>query len=186
MQEKKGIAILGSTGSIGTQALDVIESYPEVFDLQVITANTSADLLIEQAIKHQPNSVVIVDEHQFKKVQDALWDQDIHVYAGVDALSQVVDSNDVDTVLTAMVGYAGLRPTLAAIQAKKTIALANKETLVVAGELITKEAQKKRCKYLSRGFGAFRHFSMFDWRVSQPDRKNLPDGIGRSFSRLFT
>lgn len=142
MQEKKGIAILGSTGSIGTQALDVIESYPEVFDLQVITANTSADLLIEQAIKHQPNSVVIVDEHQFKKVQDALWDQDIHVYAGVDALSQVVDSNDVDTVLTAMVGYAGLRPTLAAIQAKKTIALANKETLVVAGELITKEAQK--------------------------------------------
>lgn len=142
MQEKKGIAILGSTGSIGTQALDVIEWYPEVFDLQVITANTSADLLIEQAIKHQPNSVVIVDEHQFKKVQDALWDHDIHVYAGVDALSQVVDSNDVDTVLTAMVGYAGLRPTLAAIQAKKTIALANKETLVVAGELITKEAQK--------------------------------------------
>lgn len=140
MQQKKGIAILGSTGSIGTQALEVIENYPDRFDLQVITANKNGDLLIEQALKHRPNTVVIVDETQFEKVKSALWEHDIHVYAGSDALSQVVESNEVHVVLTAMVGYAGLKPTLSAINAKKDIALANKETLVVAGELITKEA----------------------------------------------
>ncbi len=138
---KKGIAILGSTGSIGTQALEVIEAYPEKFDLQVITANKNADLLIKQALKFHPNAVVIVDESQFEKVKDALWEEDIHVFAGSAALKQVVEYNDVDIVLTAMVGYAGLEPTLSAIYAKKTIALANKETLVVAGELITKEAK---------------------------------------------
>lgn len=142
MQQKKGIAILGSTGSIGTQALEVIEAYTDKFDLQVITAHKNADLLIKQAIKHKPNSVVIVDEDQFLKVKDALWDHDIHVYAGADALSQVVESNEIHTVLTAMVGYAGLKPTLSAIRAKKTIALANKETLVVAGELVTQEAME--------------------------------------------
>jgi 1-deoxy-D-xylulose-5-phosphate reductoisomerase len=142
MQQKKGIAILGSTGSIGTQALEVIEAYPETFDLQVITAHKNSDLLIEQALKHKPNTVVIVDESQFKKVKDALWDHEIHVYAGADSLSQVVESNEIHTVLTAMVGYAGLKPTLAAIRAKKSIALANKETLVVAGELVTKEAME--------------------------------------------
>jgi 1-deoxy-D-xylulose-5-phosphate reductoisomerase len=141
MQQKKGIAILGSTGSIGTQALEVIESYPDIFDLQIITANKNADLLIEQAIKHKPNTVVIVDENLFTKVKDALWEHDIHVYTGADALSQVVESNEINTVLTAMVGYAGLKPTLSAIRAKKNIALANKETLVVAGELVTKEAR---------------------------------------------
>jgi len=142
MQQKKGIAILGSTGSIGTQALEVIESYPEVFDLQVITAYKNADLLIEQALKHKPNTVVIGDESQYQKVKDVLFEHDIHVYCGEEALCQVVDSNDIDTVLTAMVGYAGLKPTLAAIRAKKNIALANKETLVVAGELVTKEAER--------------------------------------------
>ena len=138
--QKKGIAILGSTGSIGTQALEVISNYPDLFDLQVITANKNADLLIAQAKKHQPNIVVIADESLYDKVQDALIDEDIHVYTGEDAISQVVDTWEVDVVLTAMVGYAGLKPTLAAIRAKKNIALANKETLVVAGELITKEA----------------------------------------------
>ena len=140
MTTKKGIAILGSTGSIGTQALQVIEAYPEKFDLQVITAYKNADLLIEQAKKHSPNTVVIGDESQFEKVKSELWDLDIHVYCGERALEQVVDSSEIHTVLTAMVGYAGLKPTLSAIRAKKTIALANKETLVVAGELITKEA----------------------------------------------
>jgi len=140
MQKKKGIAILGSTGSIGTQALEVIEVYPEKFDLQVITANKNADLLIEQAIKHQPNIVVIADESLFEKVRNALSEQDIHVYAGTKALSQVVMGDEIDVVLTAMMGYAGLEPTLSAIHAKKNIALANKETLVVAGELITKLA----------------------------------------------
>ncbi len=140
MQKKKGIAILGSTGSIGTQALEVIEVYPEQFDLQVITANKNADLLIEQAIKHQPNIVVIAEESLFEKVRTALIDEDIHVYTGAKALSQVVMGNEIDVVLTAMMGYAGLEPTLSAIHAKKNIALANKETLVVAGELITKLA----------------------------------------------
>ncbi len=142
MNPKKGIAILGSTGSIGTQALEVIAAYPEKFDLQVITANLNADLLIEQAIQFQPNEVVIVDENQYQKVKDALWDHDIKVYAGEMALAQVVESNEVDVVLTALVGYAGLKPTMHAIRAKKAIALANKETLVVAGELVTKAARE--------------------------------------------
>lgn len=143
MQEKKGIAILGSTGSIGTQALEVLAAYPEYFDLQVLTAGKNAELLIEQALKFQPNSVVITDESQYQKVKDALWSADIHVYAGHEALCQVVESTEVDTVLTALVGYAGLKPTIHAIEAGKTIALANKETLVVAGELITKLAREK-------------------------------------------
>lgn len=142
MTKKKGIAILGSTGSIGTQALEVIEAYPEFFDLQVITAGKNADLLIEQAKKYQPNTVVITDESSYQKVKEALWDLDIHVYGGSEALCQVVESTEVDTVLTALVGYAGLKPTLRAIEAKKTIALANKETLVVAGELVTKLARE--------------------------------------------
>lgn len=143
MQEKKGIAILGSTGSIGTQALEVIEAYPDKFDLQILTANRNADLLIEQAIKFKPAAVVIVDESQYTKVKDALWDYDIQTYAGVDSLDQVVTYSDVDVVLTALVGYAGLKPTLAAIDAGKSIALANKETLVVAGELVTERAKQK-------------------------------------------
>jgi len=143
MSEKKGIAILGSTGSIGTQALEVISAYPEYFDLQVITAGKNADLLIEQALKYQPNTIVIGDENQYLKVKEALKDEDIHVYCGEDALCQVVESNEIHTVLTALVGYAGLKPTIHAINAGKTIALANKETLVVAGELITKLAKEK-------------------------------------------
>jgi len=143
MQEKKGIAILGSTGSIGTQALEVLAAYPDYFDLQVLTAGKNADLLIEQALKFQPNAVVITDESQYQKVKDALWAEDIHVYAGQEALCQVVESNEVHTVLTALVGYAGLKPTIHAIEAGKTIALANKETLVVAGELITRLAREK-------------------------------------------
>ena len=115
MQEKKGIAILGSTGSIGTQALEVIEAYPDKFDLQVITAGKNADLLIVQALKFKPNSVVISDETQYLKVKEALANEDIHVYSGDDAICQVVESNEVHVVLTALVGYAGLKPTLRAI-----------------------------------------------------------------------
>jgi 1-deoxy-D-xylulose-5-phosphate reductoisomerase len=143
MQQKKGIAILGSTGSIGTQALEVIEAYPEYFDLQVITAQSNAQLLIEQAKKFQPNAVVIVDESHYTTVKEALYSEGIHVYAGKDALCQVVEFNDVHVVLTALVGYAGLKPTLAAIDAGKDIALANKETLVVAGEIVTQRAREK-------------------------------------------
>ncbi|MFN5443713.1 MAG: 1-deoxy-D-xylulose-5-phosphate reductoisomerase [Crocinitomicaceae bacterium] len=136
MVKKKGIAILGSTGSIGTQALEVIEAYPDFFDLQVITANGNADLLIQQAKKFQPNEVVIVDESKYQYVKDALLNEEIKVYAGMDALNQVVTGSEIDVVLTALVGYAGLKPTIEAIKSKKTIALANKETLVVAGALI--------------------------------------------------
>ncbi|MCL4856012.1 MAG: 1-deoxy-D-xylulose-5-phosphate reductoisomerase, partial [Flavobacteriales bacterium] len=140
MQEKKKIAILGSTGSIGTQALEVIEEHANEFQVEVLTTNTKADLLIEQAIKFKPNAVVIIDETQYQKVADALWQHDIKTYTGKDALAQVVEMKEIDIVLTALVGYAGLLPTINAIKAKKTIALANKETLVVAGELITKLA----------------------------------------------
>jgi 1-deoxy-D-xylulose-5-phosphate reductoisomerase len=143
MSEKNGIAILGSTGSIGTQALEVIENHPDYFDLQVLTAGKNADLLIEQAKKYQPNTVVIGDEDSYQKVKDALWGENIHVYCGEDALCQVVEATNVHTVLTALVGYAGLKPTIHAIEAGKTIALANKETLVVAGEFITKLAREK-------------------------------------------
>lgn len=142
MSEKKGLAILGSTGSIGTQALEVVEAYPDYFDLQVITANKNADLLIEQALKYRPNTVVLVDDTYYKKVKEALSQEDIHVYCGEDALCQAVESNEIHMVLTGLVGYAGLKPTIAAINAKKEIALANKETLVIAGELITSLAQQ--------------------------------------------
>lgn len=143
MQKPSGLAILGSTGSIGTQALDVLRANPERFDLQVLTAHSNYTLLIEQALEFKPNAVVIGDEQHYQLVKEALWEQDIHVYAGQRAIEQVVEAHEIDTVLTAMVGYAGLRPTLSAIRAGKHIALANKETLVVAGEIITKEAQQK-------------------------------------------
>jgi 1-deoxy-D-xylulose-5-phosphate reductoisomerase len=140
--EKKKIAILGSTGSIGTQTLEVIEEHADKFEVEVLTANSNADLLIEQALKFKPNTVVIVDETKFEKVSEALWEHDIKTFTGVDALAQVAAMQEIDIVLTALVGYAGLLPTIKAIEAKKTIALANKETLVVAGELITKLARE--------------------------------------------
>lgn len=143
MRQKKGVAILGSTGSIGTQALEVIEAYPDHFDLQVLTAQSNAELLVEQARKFQPNAVVIGDEQKYAFVKEALANDFIHVYAGSESLAQVVTFSEVQVVLTALVGYAGLKPTLAAIDAGKDIALANKETLVVAGELVTKRAFEK-------------------------------------------
>jgi len=145
---KKKIAILGSTGSIGTQALEVIEEHADKFQVEVLTANGNADLLIEQAIKFKPNVVVVADEAKYKKVEEALWKHDIKTYAGNDALAQVVEMDDIDVVLTALVGYAGLLPTINAIKAKKTIALANKETLVVAGELINKLAIENKVAIL--------------------------------------
>jgi 1-deoxy-D-xylulose-5-phosphate reductoisomerase len=140
---KKGVAILGSTGSIGTQALEVIESKPDNFEVELLTANGNCTLLIEQAKKFKPNAVVIADESKYKLVSDALWPLDIKVYAGHDALSQCVEMEGIDIVLTALVGYAGLKPTLAAINAGKHIALSNKETLVVAGDLVTQLAREK-------------------------------------------
>jgi 1-deoxy-D-xylulose-5-phosphate reductoisomerase len=133
---KKHIAILGSTGSIGSQALEVIEKNPGLFSLEVITAGSNASLLIRQAIKHRPNHVVIADDRKYHDVSDALSGYPIKVYAGREAISQVVQIDSVDLVLASMVGFTGLYPTLTAIRSGKNIALANKETLVVAGKLI--------------------------------------------------
>ncbi|WP_456461185.1 1-deoxy-D-xylulose-5-phosphate reductoisomerase [Reichenbachiella sp.] len=145
---KKKISILGSTGSIGTQALEVIEANPDHFELEAITANENADLLIKQAIQFRPNLVVIANEDKYQQVFDALDHLDIKVYAGENALCHAAELEEVDVVLTALVGYAGLKPTLRAIEAGKAIALANKETLVVAGELVTTLARKKRVPIL--------------------------------------
>lgn len=143
LSTSKNIAILGSTGSIGTQALEVIAANPEHFTAEVLTAQNSASLLIEQAKTFKPNVVVIGNEDKYQEVFDALDPLDIKVYAGANALCSVVQMDSVDLVLTALVGYAGLKPTIAAIEHGKNIALANKETLVVAGELITKVAAEK-------------------------------------------
>ena len=145
---KKKIAILGSTGSIGTQALEVIEQNPELFEVEVLTANNSVELLIQQAKKFQPNVVVIANKEKYQLVSSALEDEDIKVYAGEEALNQVVEMDTIDLVLTAMVGYSGLIPTYNAVNAGKPIALANKETLVVAGEIITKAAREKQVDLL--------------------------------------
>ena len=133
---KKQIAILGSTGSIGTQALQVIEEHPDRYEAYVLTANNRVDDLIAQARKFKPEAVVIANETKYQQLKDALADLPIKVYAGEEALCQIVAETPIDIVLTAMVGYAGLKPTMNAIRARKVIALANKETLVVAGELI--------------------------------------------------
>jgi 1-deoxy-D-xylulose-5-phosphate reductoisomerase len=140
---KKCIAILGSTGSIGTQTLDVVRAHPDKLEVEVLTAANNADLLIAQAAEFKPNVVVIGNEQLYDKVLAALDPLHIKVYAGEKALSHVVQMDTIDIVLTALVGYAGLIPTMKAIEAGKHIALANKETLVVAGELVTKLAQEK-------------------------------------------
>jgi 1-deoxy-D-xylulose-5-phosphate reductoisomerase len=145
---KKKIAILGSTGSIGTQALEVIEEHSDKFQVEVLTAKTNATLLIEQAIKFKPNAVVIVDGSRFDEVSEKLWEYGIKTFTGEAALAQVVEMDAINIVLTALVGYAGLLPTINAIKAKKSIALANKETLVVAGELITKLARENNVAIL--------------------------------------
>ena len=145
---KKKIAILGSTGSIGTQTLEVIEEHPDLFEAYALTANHNADLLIEQARKFNPEFVVIADETLYSKVKDALSDLPMKVYAGSDAICEVASMDTIDVVLTAMVGYAGLKPTIAAIKAHKTIALANKETLVVAGQLVEKLSMENHAPIL--------------------------------------
>lgn len=140
----KRIAILGSTGSIGAQTLNVISKFPDEFKVEVLTANNNFQLLIEQAKKFKPNSVVIANEDFYKQVDDELWNYGIKTYAGEQALEQIVEMGEIDIVLTAMVGFKGLKPTVAAIKAGKPIALANKEPLVVAGEYLTQLAAEKR------------------------------------------
>jgi len=142
-ESKKCIAILGSTGSIGTQALDVIRDNKDVFQVEVLTARTNAELLAKQAVEFDANAVVIIDEAKYKWLKDQLFDKGIKVYCGEQALAEVVEMDSIDIVLTAVVGFSGLKPTIHAIRAGKHIALSNKETLVVAGEIITVEAKKK-------------------------------------------
>jgi 1-deoxy-D-xylulose-5-phosphate reductoisomerase len=143
LSEKKNIAILGSTGSIGTQALDVVRANPDAFGVEVLTGNGNADLLIKQAIEFNPNTVVIAEESKYNYVKDALQSYDIKVFAGNKAISEVVEMESIHMVLAAIVGYAGLESTISAIKAGKQIALANKETLVVAGDLVTSLAKEK-------------------------------------------
>jgi 1-deoxy-D-xylulose-5-phosphate reductoisomerase len=142
MTEAKRVAILGSTGSIGTQTLEVIRQHPDKFTVEILTAQNSCDLLIAQALEFQPNAVVIGSEDKYQKVKEALLPHDIKVFAGQKSIAQVVEMETIDVVLTALVGYSGLIPTVHAIKAGKPIALANKETLVVAGELITQLARE--------------------------------------------
>ncbi len=141
--EKRGVAILGSTGSIGTQALEVIKAHPELFSVEVLVANNNIELLAEQVKIFQPNVVVIANESFYPQLSEMLRDEPVKVFAGAESIEQVVEMKSIQIVLTAMVGYAGLIPTIRAIEAGKHIALANKETLVVAGELITRKAAEK-------------------------------------------
>src|SRR5687767_4557415 len=143
MPDKKHIAILGSTGSIGTQALEVVRANKDVFEVEVLVGNSNADLLIQQAKEFFPNTVVVADENKYQKVKEALAGDDIKVFAGQKSVEQVVEMESIDLVLAGIVGYAGLASTIAAIRAGKQIALANKETLVVAGELVTALAKEK-------------------------------------------
>jgi 1-deoxy-D-xylulose-5-phosphate reductoisomerase len=143
LKTKKNIAILGSTGSIGTQALDVIRANPDSFCVEVLTGSANADLLIKQALEFDPNTVVIADESKYQYVKDALASTDIKVFAGNKAIADTVTMDSIDMVLAAIVGYAGLESTISAIKAGKQIALANKETLVVAGDLVTALAKEK-------------------------------------------
>ena len=146
--KKKQIAILGSTGSIGTQALKVIEEHPDLYEAYALTANNQVELLAEQARKFMPAAVVIANESKYLQLKEMLADLPIQVYAGADALCEIVEAKPIDVVLASMVGYAGLRPTMNAIRAGKAIALANKETLVVAGELINALAQQYKTPIL--------------------------------------
>ena len=145
---KRRLAILGSTGSIGTQALEVVSEHPDEFEVYALTAHHQVDLLIRQARRFMPEVVVIANEQHYLELKEALADWPVKVWAGVDAIAQVVQMEPIDMVLTALVGYAGLRPTIAALEAGKVIALANKETLVVAGELITTLAKEKNAPIL--------------------------------------
>lgn len=182
---KKRIAILGSTGSIGTQALEVIEKHSELYEAYILTANNQVDKLIEQARKHKPEAVVIANEQHYPKLQEALADLPIKVYCGTEALCQVVAEDPVDIVLTALVGFAGLRPTISAIKAHKPIALANKETLVVAGELIDALAAENNVPILPVDSEHSAIFQCLVGELGNPIEKILLTASGGPF-RKFT
>ncbi|MEE0921682.1 MAG: 1-deoxy-D-xylulose-5-phosphate reductoisomerase [Paludibacteraceae bacterium] len=184
--DMKQIAILGSTGSIGTQTLDVVRQHPNEFSVYALSAHRSVDLLIQQALEFNPAVVCIADESCYARLRDALSDLPIKVMAGMDAIAQMVTMPDIDVVVAAMVGYAGLRPTMEAIRAKKTIALANKETLVVAGEIICRLAQHYKVPILPVDS---EHSAIFQCLVGErplgpspalPSREGVPSLEGES------
>ncbi|MDD4848095.1 MAG: 1-deoxy-D-xylulose-5-phosphate reductoisomerase [Bacteroidales bacterium] len=177
----KKIAVLGSTGSIGRQTLEVIEEHPDQFSAEILTAGSNAPLLIEQAQKFRPNTVVIADKSKYKEVAEVLQPLDIKVFAGEESITQSVECSDCDMVLTALVGFAGLKPTLAAIRSGKAIALANKETLVVAGELITQEAIQHRCPILPVDSEHSAIFQCLAGELQNPVEKLLLTGSGGPF-----
>ena len=177
---KKRIAVFGSTGSIGRQALEVIHANPSVFSVEVLTAQTNDELLIRQALQFHPNIVVIGDEKRHSRVKEALAGRPIKVFAGEKALDEVACMDIYDMMLAAIVGFAGLKPTLCAIEHGKAVALANKETLVVAGDIVMKKAMDRQVADYSGGFGAFRYLPVFGRRDAEPDREGYPDGFRRS------
>ena len=148
MTGKRKIAILGSTGSIGKQALDVVKQHSDLFEVELLTANNSSELLIRQALEFKPNNVVICNPDKYDEVADALQPHDIKVFAGMNSVCDLVGAEDIDIVLTALVGFSGLRPTVAAIKAGKVIALANKETLVAGGPVVTALAKQYKTPIL--------------------------------------
>ena len=182
-KKKKRIAILGSTGSIGTQALQVIEEHPELYEPYALTANNRVDLLIAQAKKFQPEIVVIANEDKYGELKEALKEQPVKVYAGTEAICQIVEMSAIDMVLTAMVGYSGLRPTISAIKAGKAIALANKETLVVAGELIMKLAAEHKVPILPVDSEHSAIFQCLTGAYDNPIEKILLTASGGPFRR---
>ena len=178
---KRQIAILGSTGSIGTQALQVIEEHSDKYEVYALTANNNVDLLISQARKFVPDVVVVANEAHYTTLRDALADLPIKVYAGADALADVATAEPIDMVLASMVGYAGLRPTMNAIRAGKPIALANKETLVVAGELVTQLAIENRVPLLPVDSEHSAIFQCLAGEMNNPIEKLLLTASGGPF-----
>lgn len=178
---KKHIAILGSTGSIGTQTLDVIRKNPKLFCVEALTANENADLLIQQALEFQPNCVVIANEQKYEQVKNALKDTFVKVFAGEKSIEDVVCFDEIDIVLVSLVGFSGLKPTIAAIKAKKVIALANKETLVVGGELITALAEENNVPILPVDSEHSAIFQCLQGEILNPVKKILLTASGGAF-----
>jgi 1-deoxy-D-xylulose-5-phosphate reductoisomerase len=185
-EEKKQIALLGSTGSIGTQALEVIREHADLFEVYALTANNNVELLVKQAREFLPEMVVIANEQKYAQLKDALSDLPVKVWAGEEALSQVVQAEPIHIVLTAMVGYSGLKPTISAIKAKKIIALANKETLVVAGELITRLALENRTPILPVDSEHSAIFQCLAGEFNNPIEKILLTASGGPFRTFST
>ena len=181
---KKQIAILGSTGSIGKQTLEVISEHQEMFEISVLTANNNADLLIKQAIEFLPDSVVIANTEKYSYVKDALDKYPIKVFAGNKSIAQIVENENIDIVVTAMVGYSGLEPTMNAIKAGKTIALANKETLVVAGDIINELAYKHKSAILPVDSEHSAIFQCLAGEINNPIEKIILTASGGPFRKF--